>query len=1416
MALSAVLKVLKHGLISEENPDAAEAMHAVADAVTLCRFEATDPDHDDVVLSKILHVLLECMRCPTGRLLSDDDVCNIVQACYRIGHQSGKESALLRNLSRHVLREIVHETFRGLPALPALAQGHAHHIDAPRPPQNLDAKPEEGDATAAEPAAAESAGDAEVAGAAAAVTESEATATAAAETKDDAAAPKSPTKGPGAESDPAGEGAPFAADPSPHGEPFGLACVLEIFRFSTSFISLEDGGDESAESMCAFGLQLVLASLESAGDDFARHPPLLRLVQDELSRAILTVAPAGHPPVLAAVAAAVLQLYMVMHLELKLQLEAFLRVVLLPLAEGRGEIPKESQRVALECIVDLCRQPAFVPDLYVNFDCDVERPNLFEELVSLLSRGAFPQDGAAFDATHLLSLEGLLAITAGIADRSAAVPPAGTASAHAEANDDGEELGGEIWGRLASGGARETETGGVARARALRRNRRVKRRLLMCADHFNRSHKKGLAYMQEIKLLPDPLEAAAVARFLKHAPRLDKEVVGEYLGDHKDFNVEVLTEYCDIFDFRGITLDKALRTFLDGFKLPGEAQKISRILEVFAARYYSANPDAVADADSAYVLSYSIIMLNTDQHNPQVKRKMTLDQFIRNNRGTNGGADWPRETLENIFRGIVEDEIKLTDDAAPTLTPSRWADMMRQAECGRGRMMSIPETEEACLYDAELFTVVWRPAVAAASVVFDHAVDESVLREALDGFLGVARVAGHHRLTEVMDHLVATLCKFAAPAHVVNAAAAAAASGGSARSSARFGEDDRARTAAVTAFTVANRYGDALREGWGDIVDLILRLREMDVLSEKVLAALSVDARDGGTMRAFDGSAASTSAKAEKLQKKPSGGSSLLRGFSQLLSLESDAWGGGGGEAPPTEAEKEAEARATRCVEACRVDEIFADSKFLEAESLAAMAAALVRAAGFGNAGAVDRAETDGDGVGDGVVGDAGAAAHPSSPPPRVDDDAALFCLDVLVGVALRNRDRVRVVLPHVYGVLRAVVRGAKTPGPLPERAIFELLRICQRLLPYEEDLAEELLDSLRLLFALEPAVADAHIERVARELSTLVRVAAPHVSSAKGWDTICKLLMASARHPDAAPHGFDALSHVVVAGGEEEEDGGGSAKRYVAPWNARACVEATSAFVDAHQGGDERSIAALALLSATAQAIGEWCDGVTDGGAAASAAASRSAPEGSAARRSSAEALAALRAEMLAGPWSDIVDELRRVVETEERPAVRDDAVLTLQRVLLASDGLNAPPSHWAPMLETRLLPTLAAVGEGCRRARGGGEARAAAERTAHLAVSCVAKTFLARLPAMLQTATPARFAAAWGATLDAMEGVAKTAQTEELREAVPEAVKNMLLVMSAQGVLAPGAPEGLWETTWKRAAAIDEGLTPAIVGAK
>lgn len=75
-----------------------------------------------------------------------------------------------------------------------------------------------------------------------------------------------------------------------------------------------------------------------------------------------------------------------------------------------------------------------------------------------------------------------------------------------------------------------------------------------------------------------------------------------------------------------ICADSALflpRTFLNGFRLPGEAQKIDRLMEKFAERFVNCNPEAFKSADVAYVLAYSVIMLNTDAHNPQVKVKMS-------------------------------------------------------------------------------------------------------------------------------------------------------------------------------------------------------------------------------------------------------------------------------------------------------------------------------------------------------------------------------------------------------------------------------------------------------------------------------------------------------------------------------------------------------------------------------------------------------------------------------------------------------------------------------------------------------------------------------------------------------------------------------------------------------------------------
>ena len=47
--------------------------------------------------------------------------------------------------------------------------------------------------------------------------------------------------------------------------------------------------------------------------------------------------------------------------------------------------------------------------------------------------------------------------------------------------------------------------------------------------------------------------------------------------------------YIDCFDFSGLDFVAALRLLLASFRLPGESQKIDRIMEKFASRYCETN-----------------------------------------------------------------------------------------------------------------------------------------------------------------------------------------------------------------------------------------------------------------------------------------------------------------------------------------------------------------------------------------------------------------------------------------------------------------------------------------------------------------------------------------------------------------------------------------------------------------------------------------------------------------------------------------------------------------------------------------------------------------------------------------------------------------------------------------------------------
>ena len=180
---------------------------------------------------------------------------------------------------------------------------------------------------------------------------------------------------------------------------------------------------------------------------------------------------------------------------------------------------------------------------------------------------------------------------------------------------------------------------------------------------FNFKPKRGInKFLNDGFIESDSPEHIAV--FIMQNENLDKAMIGEYLGEGDPQNVAIMHAFVDSMDFTRRRFVDALRQFLQSFRLPGEAQKIDRFMLKFAERYITGNPNAFANADTAYVLAYSVILLNTDQHSSKLKgkKRMTKEDFVKNNRGINDNADLPEEYLGGIYDEIAHNEIVLNTE----------------------------------------------------------------------------------------------------------------------------------------------------------------------------------------------------------------------------------------------------------------------------------------------------------------------------------------------------------------------------------------------------------------------------------------------------------------------------------------------------------------------------------------------------------------------------------------------------------------------------------------------------------------------------------------------------------------------------------------------------------------------------------
>ncbi|KAK6129277.1 hypothetical protein DH2020_036986 [Rehmannia glutinosa] len=388
VALSSVYKILNLQILDSETVNVDNALHLIVDAVTSCRFEVTDPASEEVVLMKILQVLLACMKNKASVSLNNHHVCSMVNTCFRIVHQASSKSELLQRISRHTMHELVRCIFSHLPELDTkrheLARGN---MSSP----NI---------------------------------------------KDDMAArsrtleEKQYIDGyPSAESDKKnnenahGKDSTFSADSSMM-DPYGVPSMVEIFHFLCSLLNVMENievGPRSNpiayhEDVPLFALGLINSAIELGGPSFGNHPKLLALIQEELFYNLMQFGLSMSPLILSTVCSIVLNLYHHLRTKLKLQLEAFISCVLLRIAQSKYGASYQLQEVAMEALIDFCRQPMFVTELYANYDCDISCSNVFEGLANLLSRSAFPVN-SPLSAMNTLALDGLIALVQGMAER---------------------------------------------------------------------------------------------------------------------------------------------------------------------------------------------------------------------------------------------------------------------------------------------------------------------------------------------------------------------------------------------------------------------------------------------------------------------------------------------------------------------------------------------------------------------------------------------------------------------------------------------------------------------------------------------------------------------------------------------------------------------------------------------------------------------------------------------------------------------------------------------------------------------------------------------------------------------------------------------------------------------------------------
>lgn len=160
-------------------------------------------------------------------------------------------------------------------------------------------------------------------------------------------------------------------------------------------------------------------------------------------------------------------------------------------------------------------------------------------------------------------------------------------------------------------------------------------------------------------------------------------------------------------------------------------------MQIFAQTYHNSNKTILKSPTAAYTLSFLLIMLQTDLHNPQVKEKMKLTEFLKIAKGINDGEDLPSVYLTELFNRIQKEPLGLHEvvkakkakmEAMNNNLNQKKQLFNKETEkmLEKGKAMIHQQKEKTYIsinsndYAVPVIGILWSPCLAAFSIILEE------------------------------------------------------------------------------------------------------------------------------------------------------------------------------------------------------------------------------------------------------------------------------------------------------------------------------------------------------------------------------------------------------------------------------------------------------------------------------------------------------------------------------------------------------------------------------------------------------------------------------------------------------------------------------------------------------------------------